>query len=330
MQPVRCTQAARSHRRFGARSWLEGRGPAQGGPGLFPALKAMAALLCTIALQGVAQADGPIGAEPFEITGSEVRTLSSSALGRDYALHVKLPPGYGAPQNSGRRYPVILFNDSGYCWLTAVGVTRAPFSLGGYEPAILVGVSYALGEDGVASRVRDYTPTKDLGWRRFDTGGAEAYLRFIEREVIVFLDAEYRTDPERRLLVGHSLGGLFAAYALLSKPDLFSGYLLSSPSLWFDEEAILRLEAEAGAAGRALSGQVFIAVGSTETPSLNGRPHDMVAQAVNFAELLRTRGHDRLEVRHIVYEEGTHLTVYPGALTESLRWMLPGEDVYGG
>lgn len=270
------------------------------------------------------------GAAPFEISGSEVQTIQSDILDRNYDLYIKLPPGYNAKENADRSYPIIYFNDAGYNWLTAVGVTRAPFNHGGYEPAILVGFSYAKGERGVVSRVRDYTPTQDPEWRRFETGGGEQYLAFIKTEAIPRVEAKYRADPRRRTLVGHSLGGLFGAYVLLKEPSLFSGYILSSPSLWFHDETIFETEEDSANSHFVPRGKVFISVGSTETPALNGGEHDMVGQAIAFAEALRSRGYQDLEVRDVIYDGGTHLTTFPLALTEALRWLLPGEDIYGG
>ncbi|MGF1463597.1 MAG: alpha/beta hydrolase [Maricaulaceae bacterium] len=288
---------------------------------------ALALIVAVLASLAMAQSAPP---RPFEIAASEVRTVRSDALGRAYDLYIKPPPGYGAPENTDRRYPVVVINDAGYGWLTAVGLTRAPFNLGGYEPAILVGVSYAKDERGTASRVRDYTPTNDPEWRAFETGGGASYLDFLRDEALPFVDAQYRTDPERRTLVGHSLGGLFAAYALLTAPGLFTDYVLSSPSLWYHEETIFALAAERASTGVALSGQVFIAVGSTETPAISGRPHDMVGQAAAFAERLKAHHPETLAVRHVVYDGATHLTTYPAALAEALRWVLPGPDIYGG
>jgi len=290
--------------------------------------------LSLFVLSGFSIATPSVAQEPtiaeFEITGSEVRTIESAVLDRTYDLYIKLPPGYTSVESTDRQYPVIFFNDGGYNWLTAVGATRAPFSLGGYEPAILVGLSYAKGERGVASRVRDYTPTDNPEWIRFKTGGAVDYLTFIKEEVIPFVDSEYKTDPNRRTIVGHSLGGLFGAFVLLTEPGLFSDYILSSPSLWFHNQVIFDMEAEIATADRDIRGRVFISVGSTETPEINGGKNDMVEQAKSFAEILRSRGYDNLQVKDVVYEDGTHLTSYPFALVEALRWMLPGEDIYGG
>ena len=106
--------------------------------------------LVQFVLSGLSIATPSVAQEPtiaeFEITGSEVRTIESTVLGRTYDLYIKLPPGYTSVESTDKQYPVIFFNDGSYNWLTAVGVTRAPFSLGGYEPAILVGLSYAKGE----------------------------------------------------------------------------------------------------------------------------------------------------------------------------------------
>ena len=54
--------------------------------------------------------------------------------------------------------------------------------------------------------------------------------------MIPYLDRRYRTTP-LRVIVGHSLGGLFATYALSHRPELFTGYILLEPSLWWNRGA---------------------------------------------------------------------------------------------
>jgi len=271
----------------------------------------------------------PSHAEPFKLGGSEIQTIHSKTLGRAYDLYIKLPSGYKSEKNAKRNYPVIYFNDGGYCWVTAVGVTRAPFNHGGYEKAILVGLSYAKGENGVKSRTRDLTPTKIPGANR-ETGGADAYLGFVKDEVIPFVERHYRADSQRRMLVGQSFGGLFGVYTLLEEPGLFQDYVLTSPSLWHDNKAIFELEEKALKDGKKLSGRVYFAVGETETPAINGGSQDMVGQQTVFAQRLRSRDYPGLIIRDEVLEGGTHLTTYPIGLTRALRWLIPGADPFGG
>ncbi len=265
----------------------------------------------------------------FEITGSQVHAVASSALRRTYDLYIKLPPGYASESDTQKTYPVIYFNDGSYCWVTAVGVTRAPFNFGGFEKAILVGFSYSKGDSPTKSRTRDLTPTKAEGWD-LETGGAENYLSFLKNEVIPYIENNYRADPNRRMLVGQSFGGLFGAYALIAEPGLFQDYVLTSPSLWFDNQVIFDMELAAADAGRQLSGRVYFAVGETETPAINGFRNDMVGLQTAFAERLRSRGHKSLIVRDEVIEGGTHLTTYPIGFTRAMRWLLPGSDIYNG
>lgn len=264
---------------------------------------------------------------PFQM--GETRTLHSEALGRSYDLFVKLPPGYQATENASQLYPVIYVNDGYYCWVTAVGVVQAPFHMGGYEKAILVGLSYAKGEGGMRSRTRDMTPTKDDNWK-LETGGARDYLTLFKDEIIPFLERAYRVDSDRRVLVGQSFGGLFGVYALIEEPGLFQDYILTSPSLWFDNEIMFELEENAAKAGRSLSGRVYFATGETETPTNGVARNDMVGQQKAFVKRLRSRGYEDLEIRDEIMEGGTHLTTFPIGFTKALRWLLPGNNIYGG
>lgn len=265
----------------------------------------------------------------YEISDSEVQTIKSETLGRSYDLFIKFPPGYYAKENAEVRYPVIYLNDAGYCWETAVGVTRAPFNFGGYEKAVLVGVSYANGEDARESRARDLTPTKVAG-AKLVHGGARDYLTFFRDEVIPFIDSNYRSDTDRRMIAGQSYGGLFGAYALLEEPGLFHDYILTSPSLWHNNKVMFEFEAWAAKAGKQLQGRVYFAIGETETPTINGGRYDMVGQQTEFANRLRSRGYENLIVRDEILEGGTHLTTFPIGFTRALRWLLPGDNIYGG
>ncbi len=49
----------------------------------------------------------------------------------------------------------------------------------------------------------------------------------------------YRVDMKRKIYVAHSYGGLLGAYILLTEPTMFERYVISSPSLWFDNKVML-------------------------------------------------------------------------------------------
>lgn len=86
-------------------------------------------------------------------------------------------------------------------------------------------------------RERDFRVTK-IKTRRVNTmGGGKNFLNFIEKELISYVDKNYRTEPYRTL-VGHSLGGLLTLNSYLDKSSLFDAYLSIDPSVWWDEKTM--------------------------------------------------------------------------------------------
>ncbi|MCE7992810.1 MAG: hypothetical protein HEP71_12555 [Roseivirga sp.] len=84
-------------------------------------------------------------------------------------------------------------------------------------------------------RLKDLTPAPDT--LNNDFGGADLFLRFLETELIPEAQKNL-VNSKFRVLIGHSLGGLFSTYVLIREPDLFEGYLQIGSSYWFNEEAI--------------------------------------------------------------------------------------------
>jgi uncharacterized protein len=65
-----------------------------------------------------------------------------------------------------------------------------------------------------------------ISGRHFEvkSGGAVRFLECIEKEIIPFVESNYRVSPADRGIGGYSYGGLFSLYVLFFKPALFSIY----------------------------------------------------------------------------------------------------------
>ncbi|MGD2131913.1 MAG: alpha/beta hydrolase-fold protein [Maricaulaceae bacterium] len=280
-----------------------------------------AVLACLLAGPAIAQ-DAP---PPVPVPRSELLTIESTTLGRTYDLYVGLPPGYAAAENEDRRYPVLYMNDGPYFFATATGIGYVPMATGYVEPYILVGVSFAHGSTGPDSRVLDYTPTLNPEWDR-QTGGAEAYLEFLETEAIPLIETTYRADPERRAIAGHSLSGLFGAHALFSRPELFDGYIISSPSLWFHNEGMFETEAAFAETHDDLDAQVYLGIGSLEHPHrYRGMQYEMVEHTHRFAAALESRGYPSLEVRAREVDGAIHETAYSTTFLNGMLWLYAND-----
>jgi len=120
------------------------------------------------------------------------------------------------------------------------------------------------------------------------------------------------------------------AYVLTTQPDMFGTYILSSPSLWFDQGLLPRMQDAAVMPSKPI--RVLLSVGGYETVKPGPRystGNDMLRQAADFAGQLRRSGR-KLQVENIVIDGEDHLTVYPRVITRALLQVLPGEGPYTG
>jgi len=257
---------------------------------------------------------------PVERPGGNAVTKASGVTG-DLRLHkfpskvfrnsrmirVWLPPGYEAPDNQSRRYPVLYLNDgqnlfdpatafNGVDWQvdeTADRLIRQKV----IPPIIVVGIDHAQ-ED----RVKEYLPYRSLNPAVLLPQGKH-YPVFLESEVVPFASERYRIarGPENTGLGGSSLGALISLYTAIERPGTFGRLLLESPSLFVSRGRILRCSRTL----RDWPQKVFLAVGTREA----GREDKdrQVVEAVRALErIIRRAGADdeRLLVR--IDEGATH------------------------
>lgn len=137
-------------------------------------------------------------------------------------------------------------------------------------PLLVVGVGYRATHfsETVERRTRDLTSVPVLGR---GGGGAEAFLAFLQQELKPYLAGRYGVADADYTWFGHSLGGLFGAWVLLTQPQSFHRYGLGSPSIWWGSRAILDVESAYAAAHDGLPARVFIGAGAMESPA--GRLH---------------------------------------------------------
>ena len=266
---------------------------------------------------------------PYEIADSEVWDVPDPVSRRGYQVFVALPPSYAKePQ---RRYPVLYVTDADYAFPMIRQINRR-LNLDGprVEEFILVGLSYAKGEDGAVSRRRDYTPTPNgpsSAPAGTVHGQGRAYQTYLRDQVKPFIAARYRVDPARALFLGHSYGSLLGAQILFTEPGLFSGYVLGSPSLWYDKRHALGLEANYAAKNRDLPAKVFLYVGEYEALRKGDRRYsqsvDMVADNQALEKALKDRKYPSLSLKSVVLNDEDHLTVAPRGFTQGLRYLLP-------
>lgn len=247
-------------------------------------------------------------AEGMPIQAGVSYTLRSVVLGDDRQINVWLPPDYSRSETD---YPVLYLLDGALDqdFHHIAGLAQLGSLSWTYGPLIVVGVQ---------TRDRRAELTPQASDARYllafpQSGGAERFRRFLETEVLPFVEGRFRTGP-RRALMGESLGGLFVVDTLLDQPSMFHDYVAISPSLWWDDRLLLndaatRLRAADGA-GRRL----YLAVADEGGTMQQGVDLLRAALGESRAETMEWRYSDRSSV-------ATHATIYHSAAEEALRWL---------
>jgi predicted alpha/beta superfamily hydrolase len=264
----------------------------------------------------------PGNGSPYVLFGTEVWDVPDPVSHRGYQVFVSLPASYGKEPN--RRYPVLYVTDANYAF-PVIGEISRRLNVEHAQVAdfILVGLSYAKDEDGTLSRDRDYTPTPNgPAPAGAVQGHGLAYQAYLRDRVLPFIAQRYRTDPRRAVFLGHSYGALLGAQILFTDPGMFSGYILGSPSLWYDKHHIFGMEALYAAQHRDLPAKVYRYVGEYETNRFN-RINDLVADNRELEARLKKRKYPNLVLKSDILNDEDHVSVAPRGFTHGLKYLLP-------
>jgi predicted alpha/beta superfamily hydrolase len=229
-----------------------------------PLLSLCLTLACALGSAGVATAQTAPSYPPHTIDNSELRVLPTNADGRSYQLHVHLPASFH--KDKTRRYPVLFVTD-GYWDFANMVVTYNNQVYDKVLPEmVIVGLGYAgKNLDYGSMRGWELSPVR-LGALAFGTGHADKFLASIEKDIIPFVEREYRANPEQRFIGGSSLGGLFTLYAMYTKPELFKGYIAASPAVGLDDDWLIRRARDWAKSGKPINARLYVTGAEHEWP----------------------------------------------------------------
>lgn len=245
------------------------------------------------------------------IPATKVHTITSRHVNQEYRISVALPYSYGAMAD--KTYPTIYLLDANWYFGMVTETTRIMERCDAFRETIVVGVGYPVDEpleeafnQVMMLRFRDLTPIVDSNFEKtreeatgnkVRTGGATGFLAFIESELIPLIETKYRATRGDRILAGHSLGGLFTLYVLFHRADLFRGFVVASPSLWYGNNITFTYESTFAEQHKTLPVNVYVGVGERE----QSPEHPMVADVYQLVASMESRKYEGLALtRHIV------------------------------
>jgi len=237
-------------------------------------------------------------------------TLRSPGNGTAYSIFVDAPD----PAREPGPWSAVLFTDGDDQFRFAVAAGRAAREAREVRPLLLVGVGYGASYLKPANkRLRDYSPTAMP--TEPESGGADAFLEFLSATLWPELARRFPLDESARGLAGHSLGSLFALHALFQRQPFFNRLLVSAPSIWWDDRAVLCAAQQLQLTGVALPARLYLSVGADDTPSMTG-------DLAMLGDQLAAQPFPRLEFTVERFAERDHYHVLPDAFRRGLGWLF--------
>ena len=231
-------------------------------------------------------------------------SLYSDILKEERVIEVLLPENYNP--GSDEKYDVLYVLDGEWSLKLISNIQQFVQGESYMPPTIIVAVHNT-------NRERDFTPRQIAG--KAAAGGADKFLAFFKTELIPHINKSYPSNGNN-ILYGHSLGGLFSMYALLTEPDVFNSYLAVDPSFWWDDAHINKLAADKLSASLQSGKSLFIAGREGEGLKQMGIP--------SMDLLLKSQAPKDLNWKVAAYPDEHHGSVRLKGVYDGLKFFYDG------
>lgn len=244
----------------------------------------------------------------YQLPNTETFSIQSQSTGNTYDIVVAFPSSY-ANKKPGQKYPVFYVLDAQWQFPLMYTTAGAVNYDGDMPEAILVGVSWhAEFPELMAQRMQDLMPTHISSEPK--SGGAKQFQLFLRQELFPRIEQNYAASQERSVSGGSS-STLFVLYTLLTQPDLFNGYMGTSPPLYWDNYVMNRILDETPQDKITTPKRVYLAWGGLEPGQ----------DSANFAKRLAAKHFNGLQMQTAVVENAGHAGVNAESYNKGLEYI---------
>lgn len=252
-----------------------------------------------------------------------VDTIYSEILGEDRTLWIHTPDGSMDSSFTGE-LPVIYLLDGGAHFTSVTGIVEQLSSVNGNEKMprmIIVGITNSRG-----NRSRDLSPSRIADHP--ESGGGDRFLDFIEQELMPYVELNYPV-ANHKIFVGHSLGGLTVINTLLHRPHLFNNYIAIDPSLWWNEQEMLKEADSVFQHTQFNNKSLYVSIANTMKDGMEystimsdtSKASVHIRSNIEFCTKLEQNPIDGLEFKWKYYENDSHGSVPLISEYDALRHM---------
>lgn len=245
------------------------------------------------------------------LTIGEIRTIKSKILNEERTLNIYLPQKF----DKTKSYPIIYLLDGSMNedFIHVTGLVQFFNQMYSMPETIVVGIANI-------DRKKDFTFHTDLKDLQKDyptTGHSDKFINFLDKELKPYIESHFKTTD--KYLFGQSLGGLLATEILLKNPGMFNNYFIISPSLWWDDESLLKQAPQLLSKIKDIKKFIYISVGKGEHPV-------MVKDAEDLFDVLKKSNKKNWTIEYKMMETDNHATILHRSLYEGLLKLFPYKE----
>jgi len=263
-----------------------------------------------------------------------VDTVHSKILNEDRFIWLHIPK----TQPANKKLPVIFVLDAE----ANFDETQKTLDKLSKEPASNVAANVILvGIGNIWQRYRDDSPTHvdDAASAGVDaaiaktTGGGEAFVSFLEKEVLPYIQKKHPVSSDRTL-IGHSMGGLMVTYILLKHTALFDNYVAIDPALWWDDHKLLNEGASIIGNPQFNGKRLFLAIANEAEVKMTAdqvkkdtsSKTALIRPSFLLAEIVEKNKQSKLNFQWKFYQDEHHMTVNTPATSDALKTLVNNFD----
>ena len=234
------------------------------------------------------------------------KTIESKILKENRNILIHLPDNY---ENSNISYSVIYQFDGNKKQMqkTVSDINKLSRKEANTPEMIVVEIENI-------KRDKDFWPTHTKYYPDSQPLGSQDFLMFIEKELISYIESNYRTN-ENRIICGQSLSAVFTLYAFLTKPYLFNSYIACSGAFPDCETFFKELSQKAFQQTEQFKDKkIFITHGLKDPLDPNGKVHQ---QMTDFSKSINNNLKDQVSCKYLFYKNEGHVpknSLYDGLI----------------
>lgn len=143
-------------------------------------------------------------------------------------------------------------------------------------------------------------------------GGSAQFRAFIQEELFAEINKKYKTTSKKGI-IGESLAGLFITETFLVQPDMFNFYIAFDPSLWWNNEYLVK----------TANKQLNHFPKTKKTFWFAGSGEESIFKSTNkLAEILATKKLKNLNWNYSPEKKEDHSTIFKATKEKALIWTL--------